>query len=352
MYRLHFFPSYPANPYQNMLYLGARAEGWAVASSPNLGQLVADLAGLGKGDIFHLHWTGPITRGSTWLASRRGLLRFQRAVNAAVRRGARLVWTVHNALAHDAQNPRVEIDLARYLAATAWRIIQLNPQTRQAVAEYYDLPAEKLVTLRHASYKGFYPEAPAQFDARAALGVPPAAPAIGFVGRLRPYKGMDILCAATQLAAGSVDDLTLLLAGQITRARESALETKLPSAARVVKHYGFVPDEEVGSWFAAADLMVFPYTRVLNSGSVLLSATYGRACILPAEPHLMALYGDQPWVSFFEPSPDPAASLAEAILAALPEAGERRSAALAYADEYTPYDMSAEYLRIICDPPA
>ena len=59
--------------------------------------------------------------------------------------------------------------------------------------------------------------------------------------------------------------------------------------------------------------MVFPYERVLNSGSVLLSATFGRPCILPAEPHLVAEFGGQPWVSFYEVGDHQADSLARSI---------------------------------------
>ncbi len=348
MQQVLVFPRWRSNPYLNMLYVGVRAEGWRMRGSRHLPEFVETLAKLEAGDVVHVHWTHPICQSRPDEASARTALdSFKDAVEAATGRGVRLVWTVHNQLPHATQYRELERELSAFLAATAWRIIQLNRETRAAVAADFDLPAEKLVTLRHASYRGIYAPAPSQAAARAALGVPAGSPTIAFVGQIHPYKGVATLLAAAGRLAEQIPDLTVLLAGRTADDQLAALEEALPAGVRVIRHHEYVPDDELGTWFAAADLMVFPYRRVLNSGSLLASATFGRPAILPGEQHLVAEFGDQEWVSFFDPSDDSAAGLADAIAQALPTAAERRAAATSYALEYTTYDMAWDYFDIL-----
>lgn len=348
MHRLHVFPKWKKNPYLNMLYLGARAEGWSVQGSYRPHQLYAALPGLREGDVVHMHWTNPVCQGMPNQAeARRSLTDFKRELTAAVARGVKLVWTIHNQLPHDVRYRDLEIELATFLCETAWRIIQLNGHTAQAVADVYEVPSAKLVTLRHASYLGVYPPAPSAAAARAELGVDPASPTLGFVGQIRPYKGILTLLEAAGRLASSVEGLTLLLAGSTTADHLAEVERALPAGVSVVRFHDFVPDAQLGTWFAASDLMVFPYQRVLNSGSLLLSATFGRPCVMPAEAHLMAEYSGESWISYFDPEHAAAESLARTIVSSLPGAVEQRAAAHRFAADYTTADMAWDYLRIL-----
>jgi len=350
--RIHVFPNWRTNPYLTMVYVGAQAEGWQVEGTTKPPQLVRAISDLGGGDVLHLHWTGPIVQSEHEAdAARRNLDAFTDATDAALARGTRLIWTVHNQLPHRTRHFDLELELNRYLADRAWRVIQLNPFTRQAVADLFELPAERTVTLRHASYLGVYPDPPDEATARAAIGAPPSGPTIGFVGQVRAYKGINTLLAAADLV--DVDGLTLLLAGRTGAGELAAVEQNLPRRARTLRHHAFLDDAALANWVVAADLLVFPYERILNSGSVLLAATFGRPCVLPGEPHLLAQYGDQEWITFYEPGPEPTAALARAITDALPTARARRAAAISFAREYATYDMAWDYLRILTadDPP-
>ena len=343
------FPHWVENPYLQMLYLGVLADGWQLRGAVTLDALETELAALAAGDIVHLQWTSPICENQSDAATAAvAFQRFGAAVDAALDRGVRLLWTVHNLLAHDARYPDLEVRLAQFLADRSSRIVQLNPHTAAAARGLYDLPGDKLVTLRHASYLGIYAPPPSALQARRFLNVPAAAPTVGFVGRIRPYKGVETLLAAVDRATNSIPDLTLLLAGRTDPDHRRELEALLPGSVRAVRHHRHVPDGDLGTWFAASSVMAFPYQRVLNSGSLLLAATFGRPCILPAEPHLVDAYGDQAWISFFEPGPDAVASLAEAIVTALRQPPTpRQAAARAFAAEYTTHDMTADFVAIV-----
>lgn len=346
--RIHVFPAWEQNPYLNMLYVGARAEGWRIDGSKTVNALAAALPQLADGDLLHVHWTGPVLQpGDTSADAREAFARFADLLERAKESGVRLIWTVHNALAHDAAHPDLEVELARLLADKADHIIQINRSTRQAVFEYYELPLGKLATLRHASYLGIYPDPPSQYAARQRLGIPAAAQVVGFVGQMRGYKGIPTLLRAVESAARTVDDLVLVLAGKTPPEDVGRIERGLPAGVSVVRDHSFVKDEDLGWWFSACDVMVFPYERVLNSGSVLLSSTFGRPCILPAEPHLVAEFGEQPWVTFYDTGDDRVSALAHAIPLALSRGEEARQAALRFASEYTTFEMAWDYWALV-----
>lgn len=346
---LHAFPAWQGNPYLNMLYIGLTAEGWHIEGTKNVDSLERAVRRLGKGDVLHVHWTSPILQRTDRAAARTALDQFQRLVHAFKQSGGALIWTVHNAFTHDARFPDLEVELAEALASHADRIIQLNGMTREVVSEHYDLPADKLVTLRHASYAGIYAAPPSALDARARRGIPAFSSVVGFIGQMRPYKGLPTLFRAMELVADDVPDVTLVLAGKTAPTDRAALEKQLPRTVPIVREHSFISDDEIGSWFAACDVVVFPYERVLNSGSILMASTFGRPCIIPNEPHLLAEWGGQAWVRFYDKSEMKEASLAETIVSSLADGPAVRAKALEFAASYRTLDMAWDYVRIVED---
>jgi beta-1,4-mannosyltransferase len=345
------FPFWSSNPYLNMLYLACQTAGWHVTGVTKLEALVEAVQNeLHEGDIVHVHWTAPVTEGAmTYSEAEQGLAVFKGVLDTMADKRIELLWTVHNEIAHDTAFYEVERDLARTLASNARLIVQLHELTAQAVARSYQLPADKLVTLRHVSYLGLYPDSVDDTEARERLGIRPGAPTVGFVGRVRQYKGIETLFAAVDRVASRVDGLTLLLAGKTSQEDLTAIEPSLPRTVEIVRRASFVPDEELGLWLRASNVLVLPYRRILNSGSIMLAATFGTPCIIPDDTPLAELYQDQSWVRVYETRGDQVRNLAEAIIPVVQ--GDRRAqqAARRFARSYTPFDMSRDYLRILDD---
>lgn len=342
------FPAWRDNPYLNLLYLAPRGAGWDVQGTTAYEELVKRVRGLGRGDVLHVHWTQPICQTAPdEVTARERLETFAATVQAARASGVRLVWTVHNTLPHETAYRDLEIELAERLGELADVVVQINSHTVEAVAGEYALPVDKVVTLPHASYTGIYPTSITRAEARAQLGVPQLSPTIAFVGQIRPYKGITTLLGAAGVLGTQVEDLTLLLAGKTRDEVLPEIDRNLPRDVRTIRHHDFLTDAEMSVWFSAADVMVFPYARVLNSGSLLLAATLGRPCVLPREPHLVAEFGDETWVSFYRPSGDVVQNLATAVGRALVSSRRTGHDAASYAQRYTPYAMSRDFLRIL-----
>lgn len=344
---IHVFPAWQGNPYLNMLYVGAVSEGWSIEGSKSLDALERGARELGAGDVLHVHWTSPILQRPTRSAALSAVAQLRRVLDDIEGAGAALVWTIHNAFSHDARYPDLEVELAELLAQRANTIIQINGKTREVVADSYELPFDKVVTLKHASYSGIYPPAPSMGEGRRLREIDQLASVVGFIGQIRPYKGLPTLFKAMDLVAQKVDDTVLLLAGKTTSEDRLEIERQLPKSVSTVRHHAFISDADIGGWFAACDIMVFPYERVLNSGSILLSATFGRPCVIPAEPHLVAEWGDQPWVMFYDPGTDRIQDLAKTIERGLAQAPGLRAAALEFAASYRTLEMAWDYVRIV-----
>lgn len=116
------------------------------------------------------------------------------------------------------------------------------------------------------AYEIFSARPPARAAARAALGIGEARTLL-FIGYVRPYKGLADLLEALRLARPDAWDL-LLVVGEFYEPREryrALLEdARLREKVRVVDRY--VANEEVATYFAAADAVALPYRSATGSG--------------------------------------------------------------------------------------
>ena len=94
-----------------------------------------------------------------------------------------------------------------------------------------------------------------------------------FFGHVRPYKGLDIaLDAWPRLKA----DVTLLVAG------EPWFKANYAPQRKVRFDFRFIPDSEVATYFAAADVVLAPYRVEAQSGVALTAFHFGRPVIASA----------------------------------------------------------------------
>jgi glycosyltransferase involved in cell wall biosynthesis len=106
-------------------------------------------------------------------------------------------------------------------------------------------------------------------------------------GFLAPYKGLEVAIAATAEAG---DAVRLVIAGGPHPRVGEAYGRELREMGDHVRFTGHVPDVEVGPWFAAADLALFPYPQPVSSSGALALALAHRTPVL-LSPELAACAG-------------------------------------------------------------
>jgi glycosyltransferase involved in cell wall biosynthesis len=282
------------NPYTDRLIDALGGLGFDVRPLKNPRALDEAARWLEPGDVLHLQWAHVFTVGRHAAGSLRGTARLLWRLGRLRARGVRVVWTVHNLVHHEAgegADRRVQRWAMRRLAQACDALVVHGATGARLVREAYGVPNATIAVVDHPSFIGSYPSGISQEKARARLGLPRDAVVLAHIGQLRPYKGVERLVEA--FMASTTPEARLLIAGKTV---EGSLVEAVRSAAaagdRVRLFEGFVPDDEVQVYMAAADAVVLPYERVFTSGSVALAGTFGRAVIAPAVGCLTDQVGD------------------------------------------------------------
>ena len=202
------------------------------------------------------------------------------------------------------------------------------------------------MTIAHSSYDGIYGPIEDRAAAREKLGAQPDATAALFFGWIRPYKGLEHLASAAEIATTAGTNLEILLAGRPQGEVQHILTALDEGDTPVVKRLKRVFPEDVATWFSAADVLVLPYRAILNSGNMFLAATYGLPVILPDAPHLVAEYGGEEWIRFFDRE-RPAEHIAELLSDAWFREPAAREAALSFAASRPPAEMGESFAALV-----
>ena len=133
----------------------------------------------------------------------------------------------------------------------------------------------------HPNYIGVYPGNPTREEARAALDLPPGATTFLCFGQMRPNKGTEILLEAFARLEGQA--LRLVIAGAPGRDQDYVehLHRQANQDPRIMFRAEQIPDDQVQTYFAASDIAVMTFDRVLTSGSVVLAMSLGKPVIAP-----------------------------------------------------------------------
>jgi glycogen(starch) synthase len=205
-------------------------------------------------DLVHVH------QGEDLAALPLGLL-------AARRHRCPLVVTLHCSTRHTVQGPSARAWLLLHLGGRLEAAVLRRASAVVALAEHTagclrldGLPPERI----HVIPSGFDPEL---FSGETGGSFPRAVPPrVGYVGRLAPQKGADLLVAAFARLTGTVC-LVIVGDGPDGDRIDEALDA-LPAQACVVRS-GFVPHEQVPELLRSLDMLVLPSTYE-ELGSVLI----------------------------------------------------------------------------------
>jgi beta-1,4-mannosyltransferase len=241
-------------------------------------------------DVLHLHWIGAYLKGNHPIVRYFYTLKFLIDVFLVRLSGVRLVWTVHNVVQHDTPFPRLELWAQQVLVKLAHRVILLNRSTMEQITTEYRCDRAKISVIPHGHYRGVYGEAIEPIVARETLNLPPGKIYL-HLGILRPYKGLEALLQAWK-SNPDLADSTLVIAGQPHDAAYEQHLAKIIASVQNIKFFPqFVADEKISLFFSAADVVVLPYLKILNSGSAILAMSFGKPIVAPRMGSLPEILG-------------------------------------------------------------
>jgi glycosyltransferase involved in cell wall biosynthesis len=115
---------------------------------------------------------------------------------------------------------------------------------------------------------------PPREEAKKSLGLQDRKVAL-FFGHVRPFKGLDIALRAWPAVHS---DVTLLVAGEAWWDKEGEYR-RMATDPRVRLEFRFIPDAEIATYFAAADVVLAPYRIEAQSGVALTAFHFARPVI-------------------------------------------------------------------------
>ncbi|MGZ5457303.1 MAG: glycosyltransferase family 4 protein [Thermoanaerobaculia bacterium] len=115
---------------------------------------------------------------------------------------------------------------------------------------------------------------PSRADARCALGL--RGNVALFFGHVRPFKGLDVALRAWRLLEREV---TLVVAGEAWWKGEAEVRELAKGLDNVRFDFRFIPDAEIATYFAAADVVLAPYRIEAQSGVALTAFHFARPVI-------------------------------------------------------------------------
>ncbi|MCX7841191.1 MAG: glycosyltransferase [Anaerolineae bacterium] len=126
----------------------------------------------------------------------------------------------------------------------------------------------------HPVYNGFPCQGLTRKDARHRLGIDSDEPLLLFFGFVRRYKGLHYLLEALGRLASPP---RLLIAGEFWEKEQDYRDQieRLGLMSRVIIHNRYIPNEEVETYFIAADALVLPYLEGSQSGIGMIAFHYG-----------------------------------------------------------------------------
>jgi len=286
-----------ANPFQKLLYEAMERYGTRVAQFKTR-RLIDD-----RWHIWHLHWPeGSVLNSCSSFVAAYRLAKFWCQLKMARWRGVKIVWTAHNLRPHELKHPALEKLFWFLFIRNIHGVICMTHSSQTALFAMHSR-ARRLsaFVIPHGHYRGVYPSQMSQAQARRALGIGYDERVIAFVGQIRPYKGVPELIRHFQSA--ELADTRLIVAGSpVDKKLRDALTAAAAGLSNVTLYLRFIAAAELQKFFRAADVIVLPFTEILNSGSAILALSFDRPILVPAKGALVELQSlaGKDWVMLYE----------------------------------------------------
>ena len=204
----------------------------------------------------------------------------------AKQKGIKLTYTVHNVLPHD-----VEISLK----GTFVEVYQLmdalichTQDARDRLIHEFGLAPDKISVIPHGPL--FYDSAAvAPKEAKRQLGFSEEDCVVLHQGNVRPYKGLGFLLESWKNVQACRPNARLLVVGTGEKCLLKNIEQQVDALdlrSSVRLDFRYVPSRELPLYYHAADIAVYPYREITQSGALMTGIAFGKPIIATSLPGL------------------------------------------------------------------
>lgn len=181
------------------------------------------------------------------------------------------VATIHDVTAHpgDRPSPRIRSMINAWTVRAADTLIVHGQQQSSLLRQRYHVPLEKVNVLPIGPYDLFM-----VYDRR---GIEEEPATILFFGRMRAYKGLEVLLRAAPQIVSAVPGARIVAAGAGNC--PALMEAAASHPVWLEVHNRFIRADEIPELFRRASLVVLPYLEASQSGVVPVAAMFGKPVV-------------------------------------------------------------------------
>jgi len=231
-----------------------------------------------KIDIIHFHWLHAQFKYETLSIAIRSSFHFFNLLIRLKVQGLRYCWTMHNIEPHENKRPVINFINYFVMARLSDAIIVLSNWQKDRIKKRFLLNSKKIFIAPHGNYIGFYDNSCSRNEAREYLGISQKKFIFLFLGQVRKYKG--VIEAIKIFKKIREENDILLIVGRVNRQDINDEIMRLKDDS-IISYLEFLENDKLQYYFNAADVAIFPFNKIANSGSVLLAMSFGKPIICP-----------------------------------------------------------------------
>jgi beta-1,4-mannosyltransferase len=194
----------------------------------------------------------------------------------------KFVWTMHNIMPHNSNDYIFNKYLRSWFAKKCLWIRVFSEATINKASGLFKIDKNIFKIVPEGDYTSVYPDTISRNDARKHLNLDKDERVFLYIGFIRPYKGLDKLIDVFDKL--KIENSKLIIVGY---ARDKSyignLKDKVTSLKNnlIIINDVFVPDNELQIYYNASDVVVLPFDKVENSGSVIMAMGFAKLILAP-----------------------------------------------------------------------
>ena len=193
----------------------------------------------------------------------------------------KIVLTIHDVRSF--ANPDSSKIYTKLIYALTDKILTHNNYSKHEIIKYHTDIEHKINVIPHGNYLPFIIKQVNKKKSRKKIGLDTDGKVILFFGMIKKVKCLDLLLKAMPEVIKENEHITLLIAGKPWKddfSNYQQIIDELSIAKSCVLHINFINHEDVEHYYCASDLVVLPYSKIYQSGVLMMSLSYGKPVVL------------------------------------------------------------------------
>lgn len=193
----------------------------------------------------------------------------------------KIIWTIHNTYSHESFRPKIERFGRIFFSKLVNRLIVHCDQAKKVIIKEYKVSPNKIVVIPIGTYEDIYKNDNNKEQARKILDLNKEDFVFLYFGPIRPYKGVPDLIKCFKSINPNNNVKLLIIGNPLNNKIRKTILDQVKDLNSIYIDFRFIPNDEIQIYMNSADVVVFPYRKILTSAGVLLAMSFGKAIIAP-----------------------------------------------------------------------